>query len=294
MTDAAGTVVWRADYEPFGALATESGTMSTTHQFTGRERDAETGLHYFGARYYDGALGRFTSSDPFNPIRGFTSREDLEAYLSNPQRWNQYAYALNNPFKYVDPDGNYAFILSYLQRLSTSPTAQRVATYVSRQGTRLYNAATRFFNSPAGQEAVQTAAETVSGVPMPTSPRAGLRAIDTWGNPKTLARHFGDHGADFGARDAEDYARLASDFFERGVKEGLSIKVEVLGPKKIGDIRIYDPKTNIYGVYRADGRTRTFYKPDASIHGRPTNLDYWNSQGGVPLVRQGELWVPSR
>ena len=64
-------------------------------QFTGKERDTETGLDYFGARYYSSAQGRFTSVDP----------ENAGADLEDPQSWNGYAYARNNPLKYVDPDG---------------------------------------------------------------------------------------------------------------------------------------------------------------------------------------------
>jgi RHS repeat-associated protein len=68
---------------------------SMTQRFTGKERDAETGLDYFGARYFSGAQGRFTSVDP----------SMLSTVLANPQSWNRYTYALNNPLKYVDPNG---------------------------------------------------------------------------------------------------------------------------------------------------------------------------------------------
>jgi RHS repeat-associated protein len=64
-------------------------------QFTGKERDQETGLDYFGARYYGSALGRFTATDPLM----------ASAHVSNPQSWNRYTYALNNPLRFVDPDG---------------------------------------------------------------------------------------------------------------------------------------------------------------------------------------------
>jgi RHS repeat-associated protein len=64
-------------------------------QFTGKERDTETGLDYFGARYYSSTQGRFTSVDP----------ENAGADPSNPQSWNGYSYALNNPLRYTDPDG---------------------------------------------------------------------------------------------------------------------------------------------------------------------------------------------
>lgn len=64
-------------------------------QFTGKERDNETGLDYFGARYHSPVQGRFTSVDP----------ENASADLEDPQSWNEYAYARNNPLKYVDRDG---------------------------------------------------------------------------------------------------------------------------------------------------------------------------------------------
>ena len=64
-------------------------------RFTGKERDAETGLDYFGARYMSAAQGRFTSPDaPF-----------ADQHPDDPQSWNLYAYVRNNPMNGVDPDG---------------------------------------------------------------------------------------------------------------------------------------------------------------------------------------------
>jgi len=74
----------------------QNGTGS---RCSGKERDAESGMDYFGARYYSGAQGRFTSTDPIlgsaNPL--------------NPQTWNRYTYTLNNPLKYTDPLGLYVW-----------------------------------------------------------------------------------------------------------------------------------------------------------------------------------------
>jgi RHS repeat-associated protein len=69
---------------------------SASQKFTGNERDAETGLDYFGARYFSAAMGRFTSPDV--PLVGQSS--------SNPQSWNLYSYGLNNPLRYNDPTGH--------------------------------------------------------------------------------------------------------------------------------------------------------------------------------------------
>jgi len=64
-------------------------------QFTGKERDSETGLDYFGARYFSGAQGRFTSPDI--PLYAQDPAE--------PQSWNLYSYTANNPLARIDPDG---------------------------------------------------------------------------------------------------------------------------------------------------------------------------------------------
>jgi len=67
-----------------------------SNKFTSKERDAETGLDFFGARYMSSAQGRFTSPDaPF-----------VDQHILDPQSWNLYSYGRNNPLLYVDPSGN--------------------------------------------------------------------------------------------------------------------------------------------------------------------------------------------
>jgi RHS repeat-associated protein len=71
-------------------------TVTTpSHNSTGKERDSESGLDNFGARYNSSSLGRFMSPDPDN----------AGAIYANPQSWNGYAYALNNPVRNIDPYG---------------------------------------------------------------------------------------------------------------------------------------------------------------------------------------------
>ena len=102
------SVLSRHDYLPFGEEigAAYGGRSSVTgytasladgpaQKFTGKERDSESGLDFFGARYYGGAFGRFVSVDPLLD----------SADPTNPQSWNRYTYTFNNPLKYVDPDG---------------------------------------------------------------------------------------------------------------------------------------------------------------------------------------------
>jgi RHS repeat-associated protein len=71
--------------------------MRSVLAFTGKERDAETGLDYFGARYMSSAQGRFTSPDPLL----------ASGRVENPQTWNRYAYVLNNPLRLIDRTGLY-------------------------------------------------------------------------------------------------------------------------------------------------------------------------------------------
>lgn len=65
------------------------------YRSTGKERDSDTNLDYFGARYFSGAQGRFTSADP------------VGGDLANPQSLNRYTYVLNNPLRFTDPTGLY-------------------------------------------------------------------------------------------------------------------------------------------------------------------------------------------
>jgi RHS repeat-associated protein len=103
VTDENQAVIERHDYLPFGEECTTGLCASNPgvvggqpKRFTGKERDPETGLDYFGARYYGSRIGRFTTVDP---------TVNLRASIVNPQRWNRYAYGLNNPLRFNDPDG---------------------------------------------------------------------------------------------------------------------------------------------------------------------------------------------
>lgn len=100
-TDEAGNVKWREEYQPYGErlLKQDGGTNDTW--FTGKQEDKSNGLSYFGARWYDPVLGRFTGIDPV----GFKT--------GNIHSFNRYAYANNNPYKYVDPDGRDSVTIGY-------------------------------------------------------------------------------------------------------------------------------------------------------------------------------------
>ncbi|MEK6747634.1 MAG: RHS repeat-associated core domain-containing protein [Pseudomonadota bacterium] len=100
ITDSAGNKVEEQSFDDYGQPrggtwqdGSVSSITSTTRGYTGHEMDSEFGLINMNARMYDPMLGRFTSPDPTVPS------------IYNPQALNRYAYALNNPFRYVDPTG---------------------------------------------------------------------------------------------------------------------------------------------------------------------------------------------
>jgi RHS repeat-associated protein len=100
-TDERGTVITEAAYDPFGG---DLAATTEPYAFTGKERDADTGLYHFGARAYDPALGLFLSPDP-------AVLEDPELAIDDPQLLNVYSYTRNNPTSHIDPDGRFPHIL---------------------------------------------------------------------------------------------------------------------------------------------------------------------------------------
>ncbi len=113
ITDQKANVISRHDYLPFGEEIPANtagrngqfgaGNDAVTQKFTGKERDSESGLDYFGARYYGSALGRWTSPD-----WSATPTAVPYADFKNPQSLNQYAYVLGNPLSRPDLDGHVA------------------------------------------------------------------------------------------------------------------------------------------------------------------------------------------
>jgi RHS repeat-associated protein len=109
-TDAAGAVIARHDYMPFGEEVPTRGNRvsglgygsdTIRQKFTKKERDVETGIDHFGARTYTADLGRFSGADNVNYSK-----------TVDPQTWNQYVYCRNGPLVRIDPDGHNWFLLT--------------------------------------------------------------------------------------------------------------------------------------------------------------------------------------
>ncbi|MDR0209860.1 MAG: RHS domain-containing protein [Pseudomonas putida] len=120
-TNSAGNLLWKENYKPYGDKLTRSpGSSDNKIGFHGKPHDDGTGLSYMRARYYDPVLGRFMGVDPV----------DFQA--SNVHSFNRYTYANNNPYKYIDPDGRYAFLIApavyLLTALSTAVAVKMAMT----------------------------------------------------------------------------------------------------------------------------------------------------------------------
>ncbi len=119
--------VRRHDYLPFGEETPADGSWRNAahgygagdgvrQKFTGKERDNETGLDFFGARSYSNAQGRFTSVDSLR----------ASARTVNPQSLNRYSYVLNRPTIAIDPDGLSTIIVTV--KASTDGSGRPTAT----------------------------------------------------------------------------------------------------------------------------------------------------------------------
>jgi RHS repeat-associated protein len=101
VTDAQGNIKNESDFYPWGGELEFLANDSNHYKFTGKERDSETGLDYFGARYYSNGLGRFITPD-WSAVPIPVPYADV----TDPQSLNQYSYVRNIPTVNVDADGH--------------------------------------------------------------------------------------------------------------------------------------------------------------------------------------------
>ena len=105
VTDSTGTVVYSAAHDPYGGIQkTWVNSYDPSLKFSGKEHDEESGLDYFGARYYDRAQYRFISVDP---------ALNLKATQITSQSWNLYSYCVNSPITFFDASGKWPWPVHY-------------------------------------------------------------------------------------------------------------------------------------------------------------------------------------
>ena len=90
LTDPTEQIIQSYNYDAFGTITQSTGTAVNPYQFSGKQFDPNSGLSYFGRRYYASSFGRFITQDPKEYVDGL----------------NTYAYVKNNPVNLIDPLGN--------------------------------------------------------------------------------------------------------------------------------------------------------------------------------------------
>ena len=253
-TNSAGTQVWAWDSDAFGTTQ-PTGSVTVNLRFPGQYSDAETGLHQNWNRTFDPLSGRYLESDPIGLAGG----------------GNTFGYVGGNPLRYTDREGlaidvlaDVGFIFYDLYRIGQD----NVFGSCGNLKTNL---------TALGADVIGAAIPGVTGLGM-TVRAAGPAKRAMWTSTKSQSvaenafRHFKDHGADFGAKNAVDYVRTAQDFL-RNPSAGVLSKI-----RANGDVVRFDPSTNAFGVIDKTGAPRTFFKPDPAKHGYPTNLEYFHAQ----------------
>lgn len=145
-----GSVVWKETYKPYGErVINDPEAADNILWYTGKPHDSSTGLSYYGARYYDPVIGRFMAIDPVGFQEG------------NPTSFNRYAYANNNPYKYVDPDGNLPILLLAFAASDFYNAYQETGSIGQAAGAAVLGAI-----NPFGKAA--KAVKAAKGVPKPT------------------------------------------------------------------------------------------------------------------------------
>ncbi len=288
ITDSSGDSVETTKYLPFGDI--RSGGSSNKFYFTGKEEDAETGLYYYGARYYSPEVRRWVQADPQIPD------------IYNPQGLNRYSYTLNNPLVYIDPTGEYyAYVYQY-----SSPVIPLiiyfppVALVVGASAAFVYCAHQAYVATvdlvdyvnyltatssayPSEDESEYVNADQYGyGYQSSTGPptkkngdtdRKGKDGDTTLSNKnlpkditskwhkgtfktveKSIRYHFGKHGAEVGTKTVKGYTQKGLEFYAKHKDIGMeyTLKTSEKGLEIIsGGLR---------GVYTESGKLVTFHK----------------------------------
>jgi RHS repeat-associated protein len=219
VTDQAGVVVEQHDYLPFGEEWNPTpGTQPI--RFTGKERDTETGLDYFAARYYGSRVGRFTTTDP-----ACITQENLV----DPQRWNKYAYGRNNPLRFNDPDGRSPTIVTGLIGAGIGGAAGFIGS-VGTQFVRNDYSLSNFNLQDAGAAALGGAVSGgLAGLTLGASlvAEAGLAGVIVVGGGSNAVGGAVTRAVDSSAETrAGDFKEIAIDIASGGVSGALGAGIE--------------------------------------------------------------------
>ncbi len=295
------------------AVSQDSGNRYT---FTGKELDPETNLQYFGARYYGQNLGRFMAIDPYGlqmsklmkvlsdpqSLNGYAYTRNNPVVLIDPDGnesvWNSMLQKMNGAGNAIL--SNNAFGYGRVQSNDPSyNTGQKVGDAMSlMQGafetafgiiTAIGGGTGAVVLSPTGAGALIGTAVSASGIAI-AGHGYGVAILGVHnimnddnsqssnfvpgksGDPaKNIESHWTKHRSEFPElKTADQYARKAETFLTKPPEGSLVRSL------KDNRTAIYDPSTNTLGVSE-NGVPASLFRPNPSIHGFKTNLDYFNS-----------------
>lgn len=222
VTNENGAVTDRKDFAAFGEETTASRTSGigyTTAEdprpdYTGYEKDSESGLEFAQARFYNPIHGRYTSVDPL--------ASSLE--LKNPQTFNRYTYVLNSPYKFADPLGlvaSSAGCSAEFDRCDEQSGNMSLgeADYVLRLDT-IIQTETRTYTVVQTENDGHQATITVTSQVTRTIDRTTQRQIGPDSNPVVSANSLNTGRALFSQADLQTMANVASDIVYVGLKTG--------------------------------------------------------------------------
>jgi RHS repeat-associated protein len=237
-TNSAGTVCETITSLPFGdgqitqPLNGGCGDPSPNH-FTGKQRDYESGLDFFGLRYLSNAQGRWLSADKI--VHPSQSSVGEANFIADPQRWNMYAYVLNNPLEYTDANGAEAGLCYSCGQggqtlapgeggwpqdnhpvrdtlmLGAATAGGLFGGQLMAAGRALWTAAVGYFLTPQGQQTAQTAIEALAppGSNLSLNSAFGFRgAVQDFGEGFSVGRL--GNGAEVAARFEQSGSNLTA------------------------------------------------------------------------------------
>jgi len=288
VTSNVGVIQDESDYYPFGGERVVTDTDPNQYKFTGKERDTESGLDFFIARYYSSGYGRFLSPDEFagGPVDAFSSGDPLPpdalpyADITDPQSLNKHAYTLNNPLRYIDLEGHdgFDFVLGVINAVGSNgigagrqesynsdhATGQAVGDVISL-GVGLVEMAIGSTAAGGGAVACGTGVGCIAGAPVAVAGvTLGVHGVSMAANgiislAKSIPNPFGMRGAPDHQAKVKELNGTAKGEAKPGQTVEANKKIKGHQSNRKPDVQIVDAKGRTIKVFEAErhpNRTR--------------------------------------